>query len=87
MPQWVSPLPTPGDNFVFHIMRIMHVTGTCISCGECQRVCPVGIPLMKLNDRMSDDLRELYDFTAGVDPEKALPMRTYRQEDKDEFIK
>lgn len=87
MPQWVSPLPTFGDNFVFHIMRVMHVTGTCISCGECQRVCPVGIPLMKLNDRMSDDLRELYDFTAGVDPEKALPLRTYRQEDKDEFIK
>ncbi len=87
MPEWVSRVPTAGDNFVFHLMRIMHVTGTCISCGECQRVCPMGIPLMKLNDKMSDDLRELYDFTAGVDLEKDLPLRTYRQEDKDEFIK
>jgi formate dehydrogenase (coenzyme F420) beta subunit len=87
MPQWVSPVPTAGDNFVFHLMRIMHVTGTCVSCGECQRVCPMGIPLMKLNEKMNDDLRELYDFTAGADLEKNLPLRTYRQEDKDEFIK
>jgi formate dehydrogenase subunit beta len=87
MPQWISPLSTAGDNFVFHLMRIMHVTGTCISCGECQRVCPMGIPLMKLNDKMTEDLRELYDFVAGVDPEKDLPLRSYREDDKDDFIK
>jgi formate dehydrogenase subunit beta len=87
MPQWVSPLPTMGDNFVFHLMRLMHVTGTCTSCGECQRVCPMGIPLMKLNEKMTDDIRELFDFVAGVDPEKPLPFRTYRQEDRDDFIK
>ena len=87
MPQWVSPLPSPGDNFVFHMMRVMHVTGTCVSCGECERICPMGIPLMKLNEKMADDLRELFDFVAGVDLDKALPFRTYRQEDPDDFIK
>jgi formate dehydrogenase subunit beta len=87
MPQWVSPLPTMGDNFVFHLMRLMHVAGTCTSCGECQRVCPVGLPLMKLNGKMADDLRELFDFLAGVDPDKPFPFRTYRQEDADDFIK
>jgi ferredoxin len=87
MPQWVSPLPTVGDNFVFHLMRLMHVAGTCTSCGECQRVCPMGIPLMELNDKMADDLRELFDFVAGVDLDKPLPFRTYRQEDADDFIK
>ena len=87
MPQWVSPLPTMGDNFVFHLMRLMHVAGTCTSCGECQRVCPMGIPLMKLNEKMTDDLRELFEFVAGVDPDKPFPFRTYRQEDADNFIK
>jgi len=42
---------------------------------------------MELNDKMADDLRELFDFVAGVDLEKSLPFRTYRQEDKDDFIK
>ena len=87
MPQWVSPLPSQGDNFVFHLMRLMHVAGTCVSCGECERVCPMGIPLMKLNEKMADDLRELFDFVAGVDLDKALPFRTYRLEDRDDFIK
>ncbi len=87
MPQWVSPLPSQGDNFVFHLMRLMHVAGTCVSCGECERVCPVEIPLMKLNEKMADDIRELFDFVAGADLEQALPFRTYRQEDPDDFIK
>ncbi|MBI5966536.1 MAG: 4Fe-4S dicluster domain-containing protein [Deltaproteobacteria bacterium] len=87
MPQWVSALPTAGDNFVFHLMRLMHVAGTCVSCGECERVCPMEIPLMKLQDKMADDLRELFDFVAGVDLDKPLPFRTYRQEDPNDFIK
>jgi ferredoxin len=87
MPQWVSSLPTVGDNFVFHLMRLMHVAGTCTSCGECQRVCPMGIPLMKLNEKMTEDIRELFDFVAGVDLDKPFPFRTYRQEDPDDFIK
>jgi len=62
-------------------MRLMHVTGTCTSCGECERVCPMEIPLMKLNQKMAEDLKELFDFAAGVDLEKPLPLRTYRQED------
>jgi len=87
MPQWISPLPSKGDNFLFHLMRLMHVTGTCVSCGECERVCPMEIPLMKLNEKMNDDLKELFAFMAGVDLEKALPFRTYHQEDPDDFIK
>lgn len=87
MPEWISPVPTPGDNFVFHLMRLMHVAGTCTSCGECERVCPVEIPLMKLNEKMARDLKELFAFEAGVDLEKPLPFRTYRQEDPNEFIK
>ncbi len=87
LPEWISPLPTPGDNFVFHLMRLMHVAGTCTSCGECERVCPVEIPLMELNEKMAADLKEFFDFEAGVDLEKPLPFRTYRQEDPNDFIK
>jgi len=87
LPQWVSPLPTRGDNFVFHMMRMMHVAGTCVSCGECQRVCPMEIPLMKLNEKMTDDLRELFGFMAGVDLNVPLPFRTFSQEDPNDFIK
>lgn len=87
MPEWISPIPTPGDNFVFHMMRLLHVAGTCTSCGECERVCPVEIPLMKLTEKMADDLKDLFAFEAGVDLEKPLPFRTYRQEDPNDFIK
>ena len=80
-----SAKPTPAQQSFGE--RLMHVAGTCVSCGECERVCPMGIPLMKLNEKMADDLRELFDFVAGVDLDKALPFRTYRLEDPDDFIK
>lgn len=87
LPQWVSPVPTPGDNFVFHLMRLMHVAGTCVSCGECQRVCPMGLPLMKMNEKMNDDIQELFQFVAGVDPEQPLPFRTFQQDEASDFFK
>ncbi|URW87892.1 4Fe-4S dicluster domain-containing protein [Blautia wexlerae] len=29
---------------MFHIIRAFHVAGRCTDCGECDRVCPQGIP-------------------------------------------
>ncbi|MCX6375059.1 MAG: 4Fe-4S dicluster domain-containing protein, partial [Armatimonadetes bacterium] len=62
----------PNTNWFFHMTRAMHTAGRCIGCGECERACPMGIPLSLLNDSLDADVEEMFDYEAGEDPE-ALP--------------
>ena len=86
-PQWVMPMPQWQDNLIFQIIRNIHVAGRCTDCGECERVCPVNIPLRSLTREMYDIVGELFQFKPGMDKD-ALPLMThYEQEEAEEFFK
>ena len=63
-PQWVSPAPTPSDNFLFHLVRTMHMAGRCVECGACERACPVSIPIAQLPLKVEAIIREQFQFEA-----------------------
>ena len=86
-PQWALPVPRWQDNLIFQIVRNIHVAGRCTDCGECERVCPVNIPLRSLTREMYDIVDELFHFKAGMDKD-ALPLMThYEQEEAEEFFR
>jgi formate dehydrogenase subunit beta len=86
-PQWVLPSPSKESNLFFHIIRAYHLTGRCTDCGECERVCPVGIPLGKINRQMIRVVKESFDFEAGRDLNIKSPLACFRQDDPEDFIK
>ncbi len=88
-PQWVGRSTDPVNNMLYHIVRAMHVAGRCVECGECQRACPVGIPLMLLNRKLIKDVDQLFGpYQAGMSLEDDAipPLSRYRVDDPDEFM-
>lgn len=88
-PQWVGRETSTADNMMYHLVKHAHMAGRCIECGECERVCPVGIPLMLLNRKLIKDVGELFGGPeAGMHyVEGAKPaLSVYKENDPDDFL-
>ena len=70
---WISKATDPASNWFFHMARAMHAAGRCTGCGECERVCPMGIPLSLIGKKLHMDVEEMFGFQPGADPD-ALPV-------------
>jgi formate dehydrogenase subunit beta len=66
---WVDAGIELGPKQVFHLGRALHLAGRCVECDECERVCPMGLPLSLLNRRIVREIEELYGHRAGRDEE------------------
>jgi formate dehydrogenase subunit beta len=86
-PQMVDTTPRPAGNTAWHIVRAMHLAGRCAGCAECERVCPMDIPLNLLNRKMARELKELYDYEAGFEVNDKGPLTMFTEKDDQSFIK
>ncbi|MFZ5645413.1 MAG: 4Fe-4S dicluster domain-containing protein [Bacillota bacterium] len=86
-PEWVAMANNLSDNTAFHLVRAFHVAGRCVDCGECQRVCPVNIPLSVLNRKILSDIRDLYGVsTPGQTMDETSVLGGFHKGDPDEFM-
>jgi ferredoxin len=64
----------------FHLGRAYHLAGRCVGCNECERVCPMNIPISLLNRRLAQEIETLFDFKPGLEPEVS-PITTLLSEE------
>ncbi|MBC7238227.1 MAG: 4Fe-4S dicluster domain-containing protein, partial [Chloroflexi bacterium] len=83
LPRFVSHQVTMEDSRVFHLNRAMHLAGRCVSCGECLRACPLGVPMFILHRKMEKSAFELFQYTSGLDPSQPPLLNTYSPNDPD----
>ena len=83
---WHGKAVDPGENVNFNLTRAMHVAGRCIECGECERACPVGIPIMAINKKIIREIGDLFgSYDAGVELAQKPPLSCCRADDPDTF--
>ncbi len=85
-PQWVRRSVDLSENTAWNLLRAFHLAGRCIECGECERACPMDIPLMKINKKIAKDVLEMYDYKAGIDAEAKPLLAMFKPDDPEEFI-
>ena len=86
-PQWVLPVPRWQESLIFQVIRNIHVAGRCTDCGECERVCPVNIPLRSLTSKMYGLVSEMFNYEAGTDKDASPLMTAYEYEEVKDLIR
>lgn len=62
---WVDIGIELPQKYIFHLGRALHLAGRCVECDECERVCPMDLPLSLLNRRLAREVEERFDYRAG----------------------
>ena len=74
-PDTLAQLPTPKSP-----------AGRCVNCGECERACPMDIPLGAINQKMAQLMEESFDFQSGLSSEQKAPFTTFNVDDPETGI-
>jgi len=86
-PQWIPVAAHELGNLEWHIMRAMHLVGRCVSCGECGRACPLGLPIHLLTMKMSQEVLRQFGTQAGMAAKADFALSTFKPDDKESFIR
>jgi coenzyme F420-reducing hydrogenase delta subunit/ferredoxin len=57
-----------NEKRAFHLGRAYHLAGRCIGCNECERVCPMEIPISLLNMHLAQEVRQAFGYRPGLEP-------------------
>jgi formate dehydrogenase (coenzyme F420) beta subunit len=76
-PKWLTQYMSISEKYLFHFIHALHLAGRCTECGECERVCPMEIPVTLMKEELSKIIRELLGYEAGVNLEAVPPLLTF----------
>ncbi|MDR0875182.1 MAG: 4Fe-4S dicluster domain-containing protein [Clostridiales Family XIII bacterium] len=75
------------DNQTFGVTRAFHVGDRCIECGECERACPMGLPILAQTQKILKEIEALAgDYEQGLDAAQDNYLGAFDLDDKDDFM-
>jgi len=86
IPQWIETSAHLRGNVAWNVARAFHLTGRCVNCGECERACPMDIPLGAINQKMAQLMDEWFEFQSGLSSDEKAPFTTFKVDDPETGI-
>lgn len=86
IPQWIETSAHLRGNVAWNVARAFHLTGRCVNCGECERACPMDIPLGAINQKMAQLMGEWFGFHSGLSSDQKAPFTTFSVDDPEAGI-
>ena len=71
----------PQGKELFHIIRMFHVSQSCVGCGACEEACPQGIPLTKYFKGISERLQGMFSYMSGRSLDEEIPYLTFLEDE------
>lgn len=85
-PVWVNKSTGTDDNIMFQAGRVFHSAGRCADCGACDRACPMGINLRGMTRKMVKEVKELFGYETGVNPDAKPALAEFKADDPQPFL-
>ncbi len=86
-PQWIPVAQHTLGNTEWHLMRAMHLAGRCVTCGQCGKACPMGLPVHLLAFHLAETVEREYGAVSGMTLDEPSPMSVFKPEDVTTFIR
>ncbi len=74
-------LRLPPDTIFFQLGRLNHMSFSCVGCGQCEDVCPAGIPVSTIFKKTGEDVAKIFDFVPGRDVEEVIPVMIIKEQE------
>lgn len=74
-------VPVLPDPIFYQLVRLFHVSISCIGCGLCGDVCPVNIPLWAVSLKTGEAVQKAFDYLPGRDIEEGIPLTVFKPEE------
>lgn len=86
IPRWIETSAHQRGNFAWNIVRAFHLSARCTGCGECERACPMDIPLSLLNRRMAMEAKKSFSYESGKSLDTPTLVGSFDAKDSDELF-
>lgn len=71
----------PPNTLYFHLLRMSHMSISCVGCGSCEDVCPADIPISSIFMMVGDAVAAQFEYIPGRDVDEKLPIKTFELEE------